>query len=59
MALSANTKKWFNRAGLVLCGIGGAIIAIGGGVVEAGTGITAAVFGLVGTALIIIREIMN
>ena len=57
--MSENVKKWLNRGGLIAMVIGVVAIVVGGG--DAGSAIETAgtVAAITGSALVLIREILN
>jgi hypothetical protein len=57
--MTAQTKKWVNRAGLAAVAVGTVLVAVAGGTAEAVTGVVGVVFGVAGAVLVLIREIIN
>jgi len=57
--MSADTKKWINRGGLLAMIVGVVAIVIGGGDVGAATQTVGIVAGVAGTVLVLIRELLG
>ena len=57
--MSANTKKWVNRGGLVGMIVGVILIVVAGGDVSAATNTVGIVAGIAGTVAVLIRELLN
>ena len=57
--MSANTKKWINRGGLIGMIVGVVLIVIGGGDVSAATETVGIVAGIAGTVMVLIRELLS
>jgi hypothetical protein len=56
--MSANTKKWINRGGLIAVVLGVVAIVVGGGDTSAALATAGEVATIAGAVMVLIREIM-
>lgn len=57
--MSANTKKWLNRGGLIAIAAGVVLTLVGGGDPSAALATGATIASVAGAVLVLIREIFN
>ena len=57
--MSANTKKWVNRSGLVAMIVGAIAIVVAGGDMSAAQQTVATVATIAGSVLVLIREVIG